>query len=203
MARFIESEHPRDKDGKFTNKNKTSSSSVVATKEKESTQYSEKVRKYKNNLVLQQDVKEFKEQIDLMQQNKIPSWNAIRVRSKTPQVLIDIGLDDLPMLITQRHLKNNLESENDDHAIDEEVLLQIPFALEDPEYILKSKTDAESVVLVTSLIDKLNNPVVVAIKKDGSGNFNGIIIKSNFITSIYGRKNFNKFINSSEILYKK
>lgn len=51
MARFIESEHPRDKNGKFTNKNKTSSSSV-ATKEKESTQYSEKVRKYKNNLVV-------------------------------------------------------------------------------------------------------------------------------------------------------
>ena len=28
MARFIESEHPRDKDGKFTNKNKTSSSAI-------------------------------------------------------------------------------------------------------------------------------------------------------------------------------
>lgn len=47
MARFIESEHPRDKDGKFTNKNKTSSSSVVATKEKESNEYTEKVKKYK------------------------------------------------------------------------------------------------------------------------------------------------------------
>lgn len=71
MKKFDESKHPRDKEGKFTNKNTSSSS--VATKEKESTQYSEKVRKYKNNLVLQQDVKEFKEQIDLMQQNKIPS----------------------------------------------------------------------------------------------------------------------------------
>ena len=29
MARFIESEHPRDKDSKFTNKNKTSSSTKV------------------------------------------------------------------------------------------------------------------------------------------------------------------------------
>lgn len=202
MARFIESEHPRDKDGKFTNKNKTSSSSV-ATKEKESTQYFEKVRKYKNNLVLQQDVKEFKEQIDLMQQNKIPSWNAIRVRSKTPQVLIDIGLDDLPMLITQRHLKNNLESENDDHAIDEEVLLQIPFALEDPEYILKSKTKVNSVVVVTSLLNKNGDPIVISVDKDGEGTFNNIRIKSSFITSIYGRKNFDKFINSSEILYKK
>ena len=28
MARFIESEHPRDKDGKFTDKNKTSSSAI-------------------------------------------------------------------------------------------------------------------------------------------------------------------------------
>lgn len=201
MARFIESEHPRDKDGKFTNKNTSSSS--VATKEKESTQYSDKVRKYKNNLVLQQDVKEFKEQIDLMQQNKIPSWNAIRVRSKTPQVLIDIGLDDLPMLITQRHLKHNLESENDDHAIDEEVLLQIPFALEDPEYILKSKTKVNSVVVVTSLLNKNRDPIVISVDKDGEGTFNNIRIKSNFITSIYGRKNFDKFINSSEILYKK
>ena len=201
MKKFDESKHPRDKEGKFTNKNTSSSS--VATKEKESTQYSEKVRKYKNNLVLQQDVKEFKEQIDLMQQNKIPSWNAIRVRSKTPQVLIDIGLDDLPMLITQRHLKNNLESENDDHAIDEEVLLQIPFALEDPEYILKSKTKVNSVVVVTSLLNKNGDPIVISIDKDGKGIYNNIEIKSNFITSIYGRKNFDKFINSSEILYKK
>lgn len=202
MKKFDESKHPRDKEGKFTDKN-TSSLSVVATKEKESTQYSEKVRKYKNNLVLQQDVKEFKEQIDLMQQNKIPSWNAIRVRSKTPQVLIDIGLDDLPMLITQRHLKNNLESENDDHAIDEEVLLQIPFALENPEYILKSKTKVNSVVVVTSLLNKNGDPIVISIDKDGKGIYNNIEIKSNFITSIYGRKNFDKFINSSEILYKK
>lgn len=201
MKKFDESEHPRDKEGKFTNKNTSSSS--VATKEKESNEYTEKVRKYKNNLVLQQDVKEFKEQIDLMQQNKIPSWNAIRVRSKTPQVLIDIGLDNLPMLITQRHLKNNLESENDDHAIDEEVLLQIPFALEDPEYILKSKTRDNSVVVVTSLLNKNEDPIVLSIEKDGSGNFNGIIIKSNFITSIYGRGKINKFVNSSEILYKK
>ncbi len=201
MKKFDESKHPRDKEGKFTNKNTSSSS--VATKEKESTQYSEKVRKYKNNLVLQQDVKEFKEQIDLMQQNKIPSWNAIRVRSKTPQVLIDIGLDDLPMLITQRHLKNNLESENDDHAIDEEVLLQIPFALENPEYILKSKTKVNSVVVVTSLLNKNGDPIVISIDKDGKGIYNNIEIKSNFITSIYGRKNFDKFINSSEILYKK
>ena len=201
MKKFDESKHPRDKEGKFTNKNTSSSS--VATKEKEATQYSEKVRKYKNNLVLQQDVKEFKEQIDLMQQNKIPSWNAIRVRSKTPQVLIDIGLDDLPMLITQRHLKNNLESENDDHAIDEEVLLQIPFALENPEYILKSKTKVNSVVVVTSLLNKNGDPIVISIDKDGKGIYNNIEIKSNFITSIYGRKNFDKFINSSEILYKK
>ena len=201
MKKFDESKHPRDKEGKFTNKNTSSSS--VATKEKESTQYSEKVRKYKNNLVLQQDVKEFKEQIDLMQQNKIPSWNAIRVRSKTPQVLIDIGLDDLPMLITQRHLKNNLESENDDHAIDEEVLLQIPFALENPEYILKSKTKVNSVVVVTSLLNKNGDPIVISIDKDGKGIYNNIEIKSNFITRIYGRKNFDKFINSSGILYKK
>lgn len=107
------------------------------------------------------------------------------------------------MLITQRHLKNNLESENDDHAIDEEVLLQIPFALENPEYILKSKTKVNSVVVVTSLLNKNGDPIVISIDKDGKGIYNNIEIKSNFITSIYGRKNFDKFINSSEILYKK
>lgn len=201
MKKFDESKHPRDKEGKFTNKNTSSSS--VATKEKESNEYTEKVRKYKNNLVLQQDVKEFKEQIDLMQQNKISSWNAIRVRKETPKVLQDLGFQNLPMLITQRHIKKIIGNDKGNHDIPIDLLLKIPEALENPEYILKSKTDAESVVLVTSLIDKLNNPVVVAIKKDGNGRFNNIEIKSNFITSIYGRKNFDKFINSSEILYKK
>lgn len=199
MKKFIESEHPRDAEGKFTNKNTSSSS--VATKEKESTQYFEKVRKYKNNLVLQQDVKEFKEQIDLMQQNKIPSWNAIRVRSKTPQVLIDIGLDDLPMLITQDAVKKVTIGK---HDIPIDLLLKIPEALENPEYILKSKTHPkDSVVVVTSLIDPHGNPVVVAIRKNSDGNFNGIIIKSNFIRSIYGKEKINNFIKSSEILYKK
>lgn len=45
MKKFDESKHPRDKEGKFTNKNTSSSS--VATKEKESNEYTEKVKKYK------------------------------------------------------------------------------------------------------------------------------------------------------------
>ena len=49
MKKFDESKHPRDEEGKFTNKN-TSSSSVVATKEKESNEYTEKVKKYKETL---------------------------------------------------------------------------------------------------------------------------------------------------------
>lgn len=148
-------------------------------------------------------IKDFKEQIKLMQENKISTWDVIQVRKDTPKVLQDLGFQNLPMLITQSHIKKIIGNRKGNHDVPIETLIKIPQALDFPRYILKSKTDAESVVIVTSLLDKIKNPIIVSIKKDGKGIFNSVEIKSNFITSIYGKEKFNNFVNSSEILYKK
>ena len=77
MKKFDESKHPRDKEGKFTNKNTSSSS--VATKEKESNEYTEKVKKYKEKIQFQKESTDFGRNIDNFLNGKIKDSFEIKV----------------------------------------------------------------------------------------------------------------------------
>ena len=125
--------------------------------------------------------------------DKLPEGTALYLRD-TPYLLSEIGLGDLPMCMTVNHVEA-IMAERDDgdqhtHGVSDGVMQRLPELLSSPAMILKSNSKYGSVLVVTSEVDDLNNPIVVAVKPNGSATVGGVRGPANFITSAYGRKNF-------------
>ncbi len=151
--------------------------------------------------------KSFSEQVDDVLAGKANQFNALKV-CDTPDILIKCGCNQLPMLYTQRHLREALKPKNKhshSHALDVKQIKRLPELLENPVMIMDSISTNNSIVVVTSEIDKDNLPVVISIKPNGKGIYELQNIDSNFITSVYGRGNFETFLNrvveSDNLLY--
>ena len=71
--------------------------------------------------------------------------------------------------------------------------------------IMDSLTREDSIVTVIESLDKENRPVIGAIKVNGLGYSNEIEISANILTSVYGKDNFQSFlernIEAGNILY--
>ena len=119
--------------------------------------------------------------------------SALYIR-ETPNLLAEIGLGDLPLCMTKRHMKNVMAEEDPNHperhGISEQVVKRLPELLSKPVMILDSFTIPGDVVVVTSEIDAKGRPIVVTIHPNGAAFVDGQKGPANFITSIYGRENF-------------
>lgn len=154
--------------------------------------------------------KTFAEQIDDVLNRTADRFNDLKV-CDTPDILMQVGCQQLPMLYTQKHLKEAIKPKKDGnkhthtHGLDIEQLKKIPELLREPVMILDSITRNDSIVVVTSEIDKDKMPIVVSIRPNGKGNYEFENIDSNFITSLYGRNQFENFldrtIKSDNLLY--
>lgn len=144
----------------------------------------------------------FSEQVDDVLKGIYPKRDMLVVCNHTPHILQKIGLRNLPITMTQKHLYTitNEIGKYDHvnyHNIDISVMKQIPKILENPLYVFKSDTKDDSIVVVTDLIDSQDRPIIVSIKIDGKGQINDIQIDTNVMTSVYGRNNFKKFMQDN------
>lgn len=139
----------------------------------------------------------FAEQVDDVLSGKVDRYSDLKV-CDTPQILLDVGCRQLPMMYTRKHLREALKPKNSHthaHGLDIEQIKMLPELLVDPVMIYDSLTHNDSIIVVTSEIDKDNNPIIASIKPDGKGKYELQRMDSNFITSVYGRENFEKHIN--------
>ena len=83
------------------------------------------------------------------------------------------------------------------HGLGEEIIKQLPEAINNPLDIVKSNTRDDSIVLTTYLADKQDRTIIASIKIDGEGRINNIIVDSNVMTSAYGRNNYEKFMEEN------
>ena len=159
---------------------------------------------------LKNDIDNFSKQVDSVINGTFPKKDMLTVLSQTPQVLQDIGLDNLPITLTQRHLDTIMNETGkyknaNYHALGEEIVKKLPEAISKPLDVLKSNTDKNSIVLTTDLSDKQDRTVIIAIKINGIGKVNNIEIDSNVMASAYGRNNYDKFmkdnIKNGNLLY--
>lgn len=134
-------------------------------------------------------------------------YSAVKV-CDTPEILKAAGLDDYPMFMTQKHVKDILHEKSlnpHHHGLNIEQLSLLPEELKEPVAIYDSLSDDESVVCLTSQVDKDNLPIVVSIRPNGEGIYEMQKMSSNFITSMYGRANFenhfNDVIDSQSLIY--
>ena len=151
----------------------------------------------KNNI--QDDLESFSKQVDSVLDGTFPKNSMLTLLKETPKPLQDIGLLNLPITMTQRHLNNIINESGTDtnanyHGISVETIKQLPEAINTPLDILQSNTRSDSIVLTTYLADKNDNTIIASIKINGKGTINDIRIDTNVMTSAYGKDNYEKFI---------
>ena len=142
--------------------------------------------------------KTFAEQIDEVIAGKYPRYDALKI-CDTPQILLDVGCEQLPILYTQSHLRKAIQPmdrRKHSHGVDIVILKGLNKELESPVAIYDSLTRDDSIVVVTSALDEERNPVMVTIRPNGEGRYEASIVKSNFATSIYGREGFENHLKN-------
>lgn len=142
--------------------------------------------------------KTFAEQVDDVISGKIDRFSGNLKVCNTPQILLDVGCSQLPMFYTRNHLKKAIlpkDRKKHQHGLTVEQIKKIPDELISPAIIMDSLTQNDSIIAILSDIDSENNPVIASIKPNGQGFYELEMQESNFITSIYGRENFEEFIN--------
>ncbi|WP_373157804.1 zincin-like metallopeptidase domain-containing protein [Mediterraneibacter gnavus] len=127
----------------------------------------------------------------------------------TPEILREVGLKDLPMHITQKHIVDCLHEKtyNNDHyhGLSVQELKRLPEALESPVILAESFTKEDSLVAVLDYREQDGNPVIVAVRLNGNAIYELRRVDSNFITSAYGKDNFSEFyqriLDQGKLLY--
>ena len=154
--------------------------------------------------------KTFAEQVDESLNNDFPFYSSLKV-CDTPQILLDVGCEQLPMLYTQKHLRDALHEKSEKnshwHGLSVDNIKKVPELLREPAIIfdtLSYKND--SIVAVLNEFDSDKAPIIVSIKPNGEGMYELKNINSNFIQSIYGKDNqFERYIETAisenKILY--
>lgn len=135
----------------------------------------------------------FSAQVDRFLQGDFPKVNALKV-CDTPPVLLNLGLQKLPMLLTQNHLSNILHPKSTDnphwHGLEIDQVKELPAALDKPAMVVRSWTKQNSIIVISSMVDSDNLPVIISITPNGSGVYELERVSSNFITSVYGKNHF-------------
>lgn len=127
----------------------------------------------------------------------------------TPGILKEVGLKDLPMHITQKHILDCLHEKtinnNHYHGLSVQELKRLPEALESPIILAESLTKENSLVAVLNYREQDGNPVIVAVRPNGNAIYELRRVDSNFITSTYGKDNFSEFyqriLDQGKLLY--
>lgn len=157
---------------------------------------------YTYDVLLVREDETFYETVNKVLNGTYPKRSMIVVLSKTPEILKKIGLDDLPITMTQKHLytimnKSGKYKDVNYHNLGIDLIKRLPRSLRQPMKILLSNTKADSVVLVTDLIDKEDRPIIASIKMDGRGRMGDEFVQTNVLTSFYGKDNYRNFIKNN------
>ena len=161
--------------------------------------------------------KRISKQIEKSMTGQLPSSDYIKL-GKTPEILKKYGMIEGEMLMPQSVVskiaypaeyrqalaKGTDMSENQikkiqGHDLGFEPIRQLPKKLKDPVAILKSDTRDGSIIVLTDMVDKYGQPVIVPVRVDQ----NGYSEFSSVIPSMYGKKRFAEFMKNQQgnILY--
>lgn len=205
MAKWEESKHPRDDDGKFTDKGQGTPAERKRLKDlgidsQNLTEQSKLKIEEKENYKAEKDLEENVNKI----LNGTYKGSHIALSNETPKVLQNIGVPNKPLLITAKHayLAINKEGKYKDdgdhyHNLGKEIFMMIPKLLKSPMMVLQSNKNNDDIIAVLNWYDKEKNILICPIRIGGYGKFNEITIQGNIAKSVYGKKNISNYINKN------
>ena len=153
--------------------------------------------------------------IEKVLSNIYPKNQQVKVRDTTPEILLNNNVKNLPMLITQRHIKSiiyslkeakklKLPTKNINyHGLGKELFLKVINNLDNPKAVYKK--DDNNYIIVSQYKDSSNREIIIPMQSNGKGLYNNKYIEENQIKSVYGRNNLQNYliINNFEQIYKK
>lgn len=158
----------------------------------------------------------FYEEIDKVLNNELDASTQVKARDYTPDVLVENGVNNLPMLITQKHIKTTVYTAEEAkklglpmgkgvnyHGLGKDLLVDAIDSMDNPSEIYKK--DGDNYIIITELKDSNGNDIIVPIKINGTGSYNNVYIDENHIKSVYGKKNLQNYLqkNNFERIYTK
>ena len=149
---------------------------------------------------LRYSVGDFSEQVDKVLNGEWDRYNALYVGETSP-LMEELGLKQLPVLMTSKHLNDIVAeksgSDRRKHGLTVDQVKSLGGILSDPAMVLDSAQRNDAVVFVSDQTDADGLPIVAAIRPNGSGVYEMTRQPANFLLSMYGRENFDKFIESA------
>lgn len=149
---------------------------------------------------LRYSVGDFSEQVDKALNGEWNQYNALYVGETSP-LMEKLGLKQLPVLMTSKHLRDIVAEKRSGntryHGLTVDQVKSLGGILSDPAMVLDSAQRNDAVVFVSDQTDADGLPIVAAIRPNGSGVYEMTRQPANFLLSMYGRENFNKFIESA------
>lgn len=149
---------------------------------------------------LRYSVGDFSEQVDKVLNGEWDRYNALYVGETSP-LMEKLGLKQLPVLMTSKHLNDIVaeksSSDRRKHGLTVDQVKSLGDILSDPAMVLDSAQRNDAVVFVSDQTDADGLPIVAAIRPNGSGVYEMTRQPANFLLSMYGRENFDKFIESA------
>lgn len=136
------------------------------------------------------NAKPFGQQVDeTLSARKQERYNdAMLVDLHTPELLQELGLSDHPIFYTKKHCRKAICRKNNikhTHGLTKVEIKQMVNVLENPVIVYDSLTHDDSIVLVSDMFDRDNQPIIVALRADGSAFYNGKEYVANFVASMY------------------
>lgn len=137
-------------------------------------------------------------EVDAATCGELSRTNALKV-CDTPALLLEAGLDDLPLLYTQKHLLDAMLPKDDydphRHGLTVEQVKRLPELFERPVMICDSPARPDAVLLVLNAVDCDDLPIIAAIRACGTGNYEFREIETNFILAVYGKDDFARYFS--------
>ncbi|QGM92003.1 hypothetical protein GIR35_12405 [Enterococcus faecalis] len=148
--------------------------------------YAEKCREYLR----------FGDEVDLATCGAYESHNLLKL-CNTPQIFLDAGFEQKPMLYTQRHLQQALKPKLKDdphrHGLSIEQIKRLPQLFETPVLFADNPSREDAMLVVLCAVDDDKLPIIASVKPDGKGNYQLDEIETNMVLTVFGKKNFARY----------
>lgn len=138
----------------------------------------------------------FGDEVDLATCGAYEPHNLLKI-CDTPQILLDAGFEQKPMLYTQKHLHQALRPKHADdphrHGLSIEQVKRIPELFETPVILADNPSREDTILMVLCAVDNDKLPLIASIKPDGKGNYELQEIETNMVLTVFGKKNFARY----------
>lgn len=141
----------------------------------------------------------FGDEVDAVTCGEYPRSSAVKF-CDTPELFVQAGFRPLPMLYTQRHLRDAIRPKSSydphRHGLTVEQMKRLPELMEHPVMLCDSPASEDTMLVVLRDVDCDDLPLIMAVRPDGRGYYEAGEIETNFILAVYGMTNFPRYFDN-------